>query len=408
MSEFSDKLEELTKKQRDLENARKKKKSHPEGTEEGISWSDKTKRGTVTIQSNVKPDDDIWNKHLLEWGFDPEYFEVVNDTVQYRAWDTNMGDGEVQRMHYYKADIVRKGQNPYYDTTPLVNLIQKHKFKKNTEKGDHAFILALSDWQLGKEDGDGVEGVTERVLLGIDQSVARVKALRKQGVKFNKCVIACLGDLVEGCDGFYAMQTWSVQLNQRDQIQLGTNLLLKVIEAMAPLFKEVICVSVGGNHGENRGNKNKAYTDFADNYDLVIADNVARVVSSNKSSFGHVKFVIPEKELAVTLDVNGKIMAFAHGHQFRTGGGNAGAKAFAWLKGQALAGLPAGDCDILLSAHFHHESVLSEYGRTHVQTPALDGGSLWIENTHGLTSQPGITTFTINKDGMHNYQILKR
>ena len=37
MSEFSDKLEELTKKQRDLENARKKKKSHPEGTEEGIS-----------------------------------------------------------------------------------------------------------------------------------------------------------------------------------------------------------------------------------------------------------------------------------------------------------------------------------------------------------------------------------
>ena len=52
-------------------------------------------------------------------------------------------------------------------------------------------------------------------------------------------------------------------------------------------------------------------------------------------------------------------------------------KAFKWLKNQSLAKLPAGDCDMLLSAHFHHESILTEHGVTHIQeTPALDGGSL--------------------------------
>ena len=58
---------------------------------------------------------------------------------------------------------------------------KKENPKVNTEKVQ-AFLIALSDWQLGKEDGDGVEGVTKRVLEGIEQTKARVKALRKQGV----------------------------------------------------------------------------------------------------------------------------------------------------------------------------------------------------------------------------------
>ena len=83
-------------------------------------------------------------------------------------------------------------------------------------------------------------------------------------------------------------------------------------------------------------------------------------------------------------------------------------KAFKWLKNQSLAKLPAGDCDILLSAHFHHESILSEHGVTHIQTPALDGGSLWVQNTLGLTTQPGITTFTVDRNGFGNYQVLRK
>ena len=407
MGKFSDDLNNLTKKQRDVANAKKVEKQHPKGFEPGIVWSEKEGKGSAAMKSAEKiKSNKVWAEHLKEWGFDPEEFEVLNDSVQYRAWDTNMGEGQKERMHYYKADIVKKGKNELYDPTPLIKEIKGKKPKLTKENGEEAWVIALSDWQLGKEDGDGVEGVTKRVLLGIEQAKDRVKALRKQGTTFNKCVVACLGDLIEGCDGFYAMQTFSVQLNQRDQVMLGTNLLVKVIEELAPLFDEVIVVSVAGNHGENRGNGNKAFTDFADNFDLMIADNAARVFSANKKSYGHVKFVIPENELDITLDINGTIITFAHGHQFRTGAGNSATKAFNWLKNQSVAKLPAGDCDILLSAHFHHESVLTEYGRTHIQTPALDGGSLWVENTLGLTTKPGITTFSVSNKGWRNYQIL--
>lgn len=403
MGKFNEELNGLIEKQNDVDTHKVAKKK---GLETGVEWDEKKGLGQAKIKSKSKPSKKIWDQHLAEWGFDPEEFEVLNNTVNYRGWDTNMGEGNVQRMHYYKADIVKKGSNPYYDVKPLIKEIRKKTPKINTEKGDYTFLVALSDWQLGKEDGDGVEGVTKRVLEGIEQTKQRVKALRKQGVTFNKCIVACLGDLVEGCDGFYSMQTFSVQLNQRDQIMLGTNLLVKFLEEIAPLFKEVVCVSVSGNHGENRKN-GKAYTDFADNFDLVIADNAARVFQSNKKSYGHIKFVIPEQDLSVTLDVNGIVMTFAHGHQFRTGAGGASMKAHRWLERQAKAKLPAGQCDILLSAHFHHESILTEGGVTHIQAPALDGGSLWVQNTLGLTSEPGITTFTVDKQGFHNYQVLK-
>tara|TARA_R100001509_G_scaffold68752_1_gene38091 strand:- start:1367 stop:2581 length:1215 start_codon:yes stop_codon:yes gene_type:complete len=403
MGKFNEELDGLLKKQQDIETAKVEKKKN---LETGVEWDEKKGKGQAKIKSKDKPSKKIWDAHLKEWGFDPNEFEVLNNTVQYRGWDTNMGNGQVERMHYYKADIVKIGQNPYYDPTELIKEIKKKKPRKNTEKGTQAFLVALSDWQLGKEDGDGVEGVTKRVLEGIEQTKNRVKELRKQGVTFNKCVVACLGDLVEGCDGFYSMQTFSVQINQRDQLMLGTNLLVKFIEELSPLFSEIQVISVGGNHGENRKN-GKAYTDFADNFDLVIADNAARVFSANKKSFGHIKFLTPESDLSVTVDVNGTIITFAHGHQFRTGAGGASMKAHRWLEKQAKAKLPAGQCDILLSAHFHHESILSEGGITHIQTPALDGGSLWVENTLGLTSNPGITTFTVDNTGFNNYQVLK-
>ena len=202
MSKFSEELENLTKKQRDIANAKKAKKEYPTG----VTWSEKVGKGEASLKSKGKPTKSVWEAHLQQWGFDPKEFEVLNNTIQYRGWDTNMGDGQVERMHYYKADIVKKGQNPYYDPTDLIKEIKKKNPKVNTEKGTQAFLIALSDWQLGKEDGDGVEGVTKRVLKGIEQTKARVKALRKQGVTFNQCVIACLGDLVEGCDGFYAIE----------------------------------------------------------------------------------------------------------------------------------------------------------------------------------------------------------
>ena len=405
-SEFSKRVEDLRKAQQDVSQVPKAKKDYPTGFEPGVKWDEKSKKGTATTEGLPKKITS-WDFLLEEWGFNPEEFEVDGDTVQYRAWDTNMGQGNTQRMHYYKVDIIKKGASNIYDPAPLIEAIKKYKApKKTVEKGDNAFLVALSDWQLGKEDGDGIEGVTERVLRGIDDVVTRIKFLRKGGMKIGKLVISSLGDIIEGCNGFYEMQTFSVQINQRDQINIGSNLMMECIKKWAPLFDEVLVVAVGGNHGENRNGSGKAYTNFGDNFDLLLADQVARICAANKKAFGHVKFYIPDEDLDVTLDVNGTTIAFAHGHQFRRGAGGASQKAFAWWKNQSVADLPAGGADVLLSAHFHHFSMLQEYGKTHIQAPALDGGSLWVQNTLGLTTNPGILTFCVNKNGVHNLEIL--
>ena len=72
-----------------------------------------------------------------------------------------------------------------------------------------------------------------------------------------------------------------------------------------------------------------------------------------------------------------------------------------------MAKTAIGDSDIMLSAHFHHLSVLHERNTTFIQAPALDGGSLWIEQSHALTSQPGILTFTVSAEGIDNIKVHK-
>ena len=104
MSKFSEELENLTKKQRDIANAKKAKKEYPTG----VTWSEKVGKGEASLKSKGKPTKSVWEAHLQQWGFDPKEFEVLNNTIQYRGWDTNMGNGQVERMHYYKADIVKK------------------------------------------------------------------------------------------------------------------------------------------------------------------------------------------------------------------------------------------------------------------------------------------------------------
>ena len=34
--------------------------------------------------------------------------------------------------------------------------------------------------------------------------------------------------------------------------------------------------------------------------------------------------------------------------------------------------------------------------------PALDGGSKWIEQTHGKLTRPGLLSYTVDKNGANN------
>ena len=227
----------------------------------------------------------------------------------------------------------------------------------------------------------------------IPDVTARIKELRKSGVDLAHLYVVGLGDIVEGCDGFYPMQEHSVEYDLRRQKMIARRLLVKSLKEWAPLFKNVVVACVPGNHGENRKN-GKAFTTFGDNFDVAIFDEAAEIFQENPA-YKHVKFVIPENDLWLTLDVSGTIIGLAHGHQFRTGGRYSHQKAVAWLSGQAFGMTEMGDADILISGHFHHLFVVNEGKRTLMQCPSVDGGSEWYENMTGKSSYAGTLTFSI-------------
>jgi len=389
-------LDDYARSERAFGNAKKSKSQHPKGWEPGL---DTTKKEIVSKPQKkaVKPEDHKWDKYLEELGFNPEEFEII-EPFEIRTWTANMGAGETEQFYYYKAKIISKNliNDRDFDYKALIKEIKTKKPKAQKITGKDSFVVCLSDWQMGKRDGDGTQGIVDRIEQMIPDVKARYKALKKQGVDLSNLYIFGLGDIVEGCDGFYPMQEFSVEYDLRRQKMIARRLLVKAITEWSPDFKNVVVGCVPGNHGENRKN-GKSFTTFGDNFDVSVFDETQEILAMNKA-YNHVKFVIPENDLWITLDISGTIVGLAHGHQFRTGGRYSHQKAVNWLSGQAFGMTNMGDADILISGHFHHLFVINEGKRTLMQCPSVDGGSEWFENMTGRSSYAGTLTFSITPE----------
>lgn len=376
---------------RAAESVRAAKRSHPEGWEPGVAWDGR--KGTITSRPLAEPTPD-WTSLLETWGFDPKLFEII-EPVQVRTWDAAIGDGNVRTMWYYKAGLQGK-RSAGPDVAALTAEIRRHKPKAaKPATAESALVVCLSDWQIGKE---GTTQTVERILAMIDSVSKRIRQLKPA-----KLYVFGLGDVSEGCDGFYAQQTFTVELNQRDQMTVARRLITKAITEWSPLVPEVIVAAVGGNHGEARRD-GKSYTDFADNSDVAVFEQVAEVISASR--YANVTFVLPREQLTLTLNVNGHVVGLAHGHQARRGA-TPQAKIANWVAGQAYGMRPVGDATLVFSGHFHHLSVIEDGPRTLFQAPTMDSGSQWWEETAGKLSKAGTLTVVINADGWSDLQIIR-
>ena len=377
----------------------------PEGWEEGATWDEATGEGKLTTPS-IPLSENItdWDPWLKKEGFDPKYFFIDADTMKYRTWTGINGD----KMVHYNVTI-RKRQKTY-DKKIIDKYISEAKRIKRkapeTTVGDNAFVVVYSDWQTGKNEGNGIKGLTKRIEVGLSETIWRYKSLIKAGYTFDEIIVLCGGDIVEGCDGFYEMQPFSVELDDTAQIKLAVNLMNACIQELAKLGPKVTVISVPGNHGENRGRRGKSYTTFMDNKDLQVAWTLDEIFKSNPEAFGNIECIYPQHlddDIVVTYKVKGHVLGLAHGHQFRSGGGTfVPAKAQAWhMKQSYNKESYVGYADILVYGHFHHFTLIED-PRILIGAPALDGGSKWIEQTHGKLTKPGILTFCIDKKGLHN------
>ena len=366
----------------------------------GVSWDGN--EGVVTteaMEGDTHPD---WSGVLRIWGLDPNNFAVV-EPVLFNVWGNT--DGALNRQ--WKGKVVRKGAKERADIDHLIQEIRKHKprERKPLIEGSASLVVVAADWQVGKKDGDGLKGLVGRWLQAIDDVEARYKELKKMGRPIESITVLCLGDLVEGCDGHYDIQTFTVEVDRRDQVKIARRLLRDALIRWSKFAPEITVAAIGGNHGENRKN-GKAFTTLNDNDDVALVESVAEIFQANPEAYGHIKFAIPTDSLSLTVEVGTKIIGITHGHLARAGVG-VEAKLRRWIADQTLGRNKIGDCDILVTGHYHSLKMADWGGVKWLQAPALDGGSVWWSQSTGETADVGVLTFVVSERGITDLQLLQ-
>jgi predicted phosphodiesterase len=364
----------------------------------GVTWMGD--EGTITtppVEGESHPD---WSGVLRMWGLDPEHFAVV-EPVLFNVWGDTLGILNRQ----WKGKVVRKGRQETADIESLIAEIKKHKPRERKEiEGGASLVVCASDWQVGKRDGDGLKGLVGRWLQAIDDVEFRLKELKKLGRPIDSITVLCLGDLVEGCDGHYDIQTFTVEVDRRDQVKIARRLLRDALIRWSRVVPSITVAAIGGNHGENRKN-GKSFTTFGDNDDVALVESVAEIFQANPEAYGHIKFAIPTDELSLTLEVHGQIIGITHGHLARSGQGVEG-KLRRWIADQTLGRQKIGDCDILVTGHYHSFKLADWGGVKWLQAPALDGGSVWWRQSTGEIADVGVLTFLVSSQGVSDIQLL--
>lgn len=378
---------------------RRKREKHPTGWTPGLD----TERGVLVTQplAEAPSDWDAILRELLPEGFDTTQYQIDGTTVEVRAWDGNIGGGELKRFYYFKARIRKRVSD--VDGPDLDGIIATAKKAKPRPVvlGDNArtYFIQITDLQAGQADGDGAEGMVARALQ-IPQLVKDdLASLKKAGKPATSIFVPLTGDLVEGISGWYEMQTFSVSLDRRDQVKLVRRLLTEILIELASNGLPVHVAVVPGNHGENRQN-GKAYTSLGDNDDVAVVEQIAEALKLSEK-FEHVTFSFPGKNrLSMTVEVQGWIVGLTHGHVARATGTPA-AKLLSWFKSMAASRDPLGDADLLFTGHYHHVICQQLIGDTWLmQGGALCDASDWFAQTAGLVNDPSITKGTITAQNM--------
>jgi predicted phosphodiesterase len=362
---------------------------HPTGWEPGID----TAKGTIVSRPSTERDV-AWDEQLLHFGFDPELFEVV-EPYHVRSWDANVGNGVIKTFWYNRANIIRRrSADDRVDIELLTQLAEHAPRAPKVQTGKQAFVFVWSDLQIGK----GTNALVERMTASVDAGTQRLAELRSLGRSIDTVHLHLGGDGIESTDGQYAMQTFEVDLNLRDQRKVYRRMVKFAIDRFTQAGYKVLVTVVPGNHPENRKD-GKAYTSFGDNGDVEVVEQVSEICAANPDAYGNVRFVIPNEEMELAIDVHGTILGLAHGHQMKGG-------VEKWWKEQMAGRQPIGDADLLITGHLHELKVERFLGRWWIQAPALEEESAWYRHEHGAQGTPSVLTFVTSDHQWSDLQIL--
>lgn len=336
---------------------------------------------------------------FAEFELDPTKWRITNlRRSKWQRWD-----GEW--LESFKANFLPIAEQSRVPTGELLQIISKWKPQNGKKQpsepisGDLAYVVVLADTQVGKIDGRGSDQIIENVLHKTDLAVARYKELKKLGRPITSIYLPQLGDCIEGMNSQGGKHIWRTDLDLTSQIRVYRRLLLHQVKTFAPLTDRLVVPVIPGNHDEAVRVGNSMATSYTDSFALDAASAVMDALE-DRDDFAHVSFVFPKYDtLTVTLDVSGTIVGFAHGHQMR-------GKAIEWWKNMAHGQKEIGEATLLLTGHYHHLRVEQSGKKTWLQSPALDDGSVWFENSTGMAATAGMMTLTVGNGGWDDLKVV--
>ena len=388
--------DELSKLGND-EQRKRERKEIPAGFEPGIEYD--SSGGVLRSIPRPAGDEPDHAELLAEFELDPQKWRITGlRRSKWQRWD-----GEW--LESFRATFVPHTGSNYVPIDDLLEIVSKWKPVKRDSSpvkaslSNVAFVVVLSDTQVGKIDGGGSEEIIRNVLHKTDLAVARLKELRKAGREINTIYLPTLGDCIEGMNSQGGKHIWRTDLDLTAQIRVYRRLLLHMVKTFAPLAERVIVPCVPGNHDEAVRVGNSMATTYTDSFALDAASAVADALADHPD-FKHVSFTFPKYDtLTVTLDICGTVVGLAHGHQCR-------GKAIDWWKNMAHGQQDIGEATLLLTGHYHHLRVEQSGRKTWMQAPALDGGSTWFENSTGQAAPAGMLTLTVGGGNWDDLKIL--
>lgn len=376
---------------------KRQSKEIPKGWEPAVEYDNTG--GTLTSTPRALGDEPDHAELLAEFELDPQKWQITS--LRRSKWQKF--DGEW--LEAFRATFIPKSGAKSIPIDDLLDLVASWKPTKRDFKAiegkisPFAYLVVLSDTQVGKIDGGGTEEIIQNVLHKTDLAVARLKELRKAGREIDTVYLPQLGDCIEGMNSQGGKHIWRTDLDLTSQIRIYRRLLAHMVKAFAPHAERVIVPAIPGNHDEAVRVGNSMATTYTDSFALDAASAVADALAEHPD-FKHVSFVFPKYDtLTVTLDINGTVVGFAHGHQCR-------GKAIDWWKNMAHGQQDIGEASLLITGHYHHLKVEQTGAKTWVQVPSLDGGSTWYENSTGQAAPAGMLTMLVGNGKWDDLRVL--
>ena len=360
--------------------------------------------GTFSGIEVTEPIRGDWSAVFARFNLDPAEFVIADDTVKMSSWQsskrTDDGDRDIVWLYSYSARFTRKSKSST-DLVDITNHLRTWKPAPRTTRVNDGtpvtMFVGWADWQLGKGEGDGTKGTTARVLESFEKTADRIVKLQGEGVNIERLLIANMGDHTEAVTGHYTSQTYSVDLNQRDQLNLAIELNLTGIKTLAPLVQHTTYAACLCNHGQWQRLGGKQITDDADNSTGFIADTL-KTVCDLHPNLNHIDWNIPRDEMITTGTYSGVDVAMGHGHKV------SGSEE-TWLSKQAMWLHATQDFRprLWFLAHRHTASV-TDYGPYHrIQCTTEDPGSKSFTDGTGKFSTRGTTTALIGKHSSRHF-----